>query len=387
MNNPINNDDKTRIFSQENENNHEPHSENNPLKKSDKSNQSNAKGVHPGILAAGIGAAAVGGLAAGTAYSDEIKDGLGISDSEDSAPAAQVNESTNGIASVASAEALDSHSPDGSNPSSTHAHDIASMDHTPHNDVSYHGHDNVYHVSAEDHGHANESVVESIHVEAELVDGSHVEFTASGPILDSMMIDNEAHYAQGNDFLVEANHGYSDDYTPEVSEGHDYEIKYGDTLSELAAEHNTSVARIMELNPHLENPNVIMAGEHIVLPENDHISNPYEGWQAEWSETHHHDLHTHAVEISDGTMEENYNMEEEYNTEEHYQGDDYIETDEISIDDHGVSGEYESMDWESFEDQPMDDYSSHLEHTDFDTYDDPNAYLDHSNDIDSSEFC
>jgi hypothetical protein len=45
------------------------------------------------------------------------------------------------------------------------------------------------------------------------------------------------------------------------------------------------------------------------------------------------------------------------------------------------------MDWESFEDQPMDDYSSHLEHTDFNAYDDPNAYLDQSNDIDSSEFC
>jgi LysM repeat protein len=385
MNNPTNNDDKTRIFSHEDENNGEPHSDNITLNKSDKADNSNTKGIHPGILAAGIGAAAVGGVAAGTAYSDEIKDGLGISDSEDTVHTAQVNQSSNGIASAAPTEAVDSHTADINNSSNTHAHSLASTDHNPHNDVTHHGHDDVYRVAAEDHGY--ESDVESIRVEAELVDGSHVEYTASGPILDSIMMDNDTQYAQGNDYIQAANNGSLEGNGPSSGEVHDYEIKYGDTLSELAAEHNTSVARIMELNPHLENPNIIMAGEHIVLPENDHISNPYDGWQAEWSQTPQHDVHPHAVEITHGNMEEDFNMEEEYNTEEYYQEGDYLEAEEISFDDNGTSGEFESMDWESFEDQPMDDYSSHLEHTDFNAYDDPNAYLDQSNDIDSSEFC
>jgi LysM repeat protein len=378
MNTSENNDDKTRIFSPENETNDADQNVQKPL---NTAGEKEKKGVHPGILAAGVGAAALGGVAAGTAFSQEIKDGLGISHAEDhSSNTNTIELPTNASTGTENTtpEIAASHNETVNNP---HLDDQASSPTSFHGSRSMHGNEEIYHVNALDHGSSNPNSIDSLHIEAEKVDGSHVEFTASGPILDSMMLENNAQYAHGTEYIEAANDGSVEGYSATTSEGHDYEIKYGDTLSELAAEHNTSVARIMELNPHLENPNIIMAGEHIVLPENDHISNPYEGWQAEWSETPHHDVHQHAVEISDGTMEE------EYNTEEQYQGDDYLETEEISHDDHGVSGEYESMDWESFEDQPMDDYSSHLDHTDFNSYDDPNAYLDHSNDIDSSEFC
>lgn len=363
MNTSENNDDKTRIFSPENETNDADQNVLNPL---NTAGQSEKKGVHPGILAAGVGAAALGGVAAGTAFSQEIKDGLGISNTDDHgsytstfhaiSDASTATDNATPEIATSTHEAVDNH----------HLEDNASSQPSFHGSHSLHGNEEIYHVNAMDHGSSSTNSIDSVHIEAEMVDGSHVEFTASGPILDSMMMENDAQYAHGTDYIEAANDGSVEGYSTTTSEGHDYEIKYGDTLSELAAEHNTSVARIMELNPHLENPNIIMAGEHIVLPENDHISNPYEGWQAEWSETPHHYNHQ--------PIETTY--EEEYNNAE-----------EIAIDDTETSGQFDSMDWESFEDQPMDDYSSHLEHTDFNAYDDPNAYLDQSNDIDSSEFC
>ena len=365
MNTSENNDDKTRIFSPENETNDADQNFQNPL---NTAGQSEKKGVHPGILAAGVGAAALGGVAAGTAFSQEIKDGLGISHDEDHSS----NTNTIELASNASTGTDTTTSEIGVPPHETvnnaHLDDQASSQTSFHGSHSMHGNEEIYHVNAMDHGSSNPNGIDSIHIEAEMVDGSHVEFTASGPILDSMMLENNAQYAHGTEYIEAANDGSVEGYSTTTSGGHDYEIKYGDTLSELAAEHNTSVARIMELNPHLENPNIIMAGEHIVLPENDHISNPYEGWQAEWSETpHHHHHHQQPIEAT--------------------YDDEYSDSEEIAMDDTETSGQFDSMDWESFEDQPMDDYSSHLEHTDFNAYDDPNAYLDQSNDIDSSEFC
>lgn len=49
-------------------------------------------------------------------------------------------------------------------------------------------------------------------------------------------------------------------------------IQYGDTLSELAIEYNTTVARLVELN-NIANPNLIYAGNTLVIP----VSNSYTG--------------------------------------------------------------------------------------------------------------
>ena len=46
-----------------------------------------------------------------------------------------------------------------------------------------------------------------------------------------------------------------------------YKIKSGDTLSEIAVKHKTTVKKIMELNPSIENANRIKAGATIKLPK------------------------------------------------------------------------------------------------------------------------
>jgi LysM repeat protein len=45
-----------------------------------------------------------------------------------------------------------------------------------------------------------------------------------------------------------------------------YEIKYGDTLSEIAVRYGTSVDRLMALNPQIRNPDLIYAGDSLNLP-------------------------------------------------------------------------------------------------------------------------
>jgi len=45
-----------------------------------------------------------------------------------------------------------------------------------------------------------------------------------------------------------------------------YEIQSGDTLSQIAERHGTSVANLMRLNPKIKNPNKIFAGQKIEVP-------------------------------------------------------------------------------------------------------------------------
>lgn len=49
-------------------------------------------------------------------------------------------------------------------------------------------------------------------------------------------------------------------------------IRYGDTLSELAIEYNTTVERLVELN-NIANPNLIYAGDTLIVPTSDPSSN------------------------------------------------------------------------------------------------------------------
>mgnify|MGYP003352267314 CR=1 FL=1 len=66
-------------------------------------------------------------------------------------------------------------------------------------------------------------------------------------------------------------------------------------MSELAQANHTTVAHIMELNPHIENPNVIYAGDNIVIPTGDHASNPYAGWNPEWSQSTVEQIHDQEI--------------------------------------------------------------------------------------------
>src|SRR5690606_15569198 len=59
------------------------------------------------------------------------------------------------------------------------------------------------------------------------------------------------------------------------------EIQRGDTLSELARRHNTTVDEILALNPQIEDPNVIRAGDRIRLPAPEEATQYIENLRAE----------------------------------------------------------------------------------------------------------
>jgi LysM repeat protein len=199
-----------------------------------------------------------------------------------------------------------------------------------------------------------------------MVDGSHITFSASGTALTELMQNEGFELADSTDYIQEANSGYFESFDASSFGAADYEIQSGDTLSEIAEANGTSVAHIMELNPDIADPNVIFAGDNILLPQNDVVSGPYDGWRPEWSESSS-DFESLETETYNVTGESDYS--DSY--EAAYSEEGYDSTDEQTD-----STNYDSVDWESFEDQPVDDYSSYLGQEDFASYDSPDSYYD-----------
>jgi LysM repeat protein len=271
-----------------------------------------SQGISPGVLAAGMAGAGVAGVAAGTVFSDEIKGTVeGI--------AATFSGSNDEIPEVAEvAEDI--------------SHDSASL---VFSDAT-----GVYEVTLTDS--LGDGTIDSLGIDAQMVDGTSVQFSASGTVLDQLFQSEQVEVAGSNDYLANI-FDIFEGFTPESLNSVDYQIQYGDTLSEIAAANNTTVAHIMDLNPHLDNPNVIMAGDHLVIPTDDFASNPYEGWNPEWSQSS-------EVYLAEG------------------------------------DSTFDTMDWASFEDQPLDDYSGFLYTEDFQDYEAIDTYFDDSNDLASLDF-
>lgn len=61
-------------------------------------------------------------------------------------------------------------------------------------------------------------------------------------------------------------------------------IRYGDTLSELAIEYNTTVERLVELN-NIANPNLIYAGDTLIVPTSDPSSNITQIYVVQYGDT------------------------------------------------------------------------------------------------------
>ena len=61
-------------------------------------------------------------------------------------------------------------------------------------------------------------------------------------------------------------------------------IRYGDTLSELAIEYNTTVERLVELN-NIANPNLIYAGDTLIVPTSDSSSNITQIYVVQYGDT------------------------------------------------------------------------------------------------------
>lgn len=302
------NDDKT-VINIESISSEDKNPESNDEVKDTIAQKPESKGISKGAFAAGIAGAGVAGVAAGTVFSEDIKGAV-------EAIATNFSGNTDDIPEV--------------------TEDISQGTAS----LTFSDTTGVYEVSLTDTiGDGN---IDSLDVSAQLVDGTNVQFSASGPLLDQIFQNEQIDVASANDYLSNV-FGTFNEFTPESLNSINYEIQYGDSLSEIAAANNTTVARLMELNPDISDPNMIFAGNQLIIPTDDNISNPYQGWNPQWNQS----------------------------------SNVYIAQNDSN---------YDTIDWASFEDQPLDDYSGYLQNENFQQYSSIDSYLDHSNDLSSLDF-
>jgi hypothetical protein len=123
-----------------------------------------------------------------------------------------------------------------------------------------------------------------------------------------------------------------------------YEIQAGDTLSEIAQAHSTSIDHIIALNPEISDPNLIYAENNIIIPIGDNETNPYVDWQEGVTDTN--------------IVYENMNIEDELINSDGVEIDSSIEEYyEPAILEVNEVDEFAEVDWASFEDQPMNSIS------------------------------
>lgn len=312
------------------------------------------KGVSSGAFVGGVAAAAAAGVAAGTVFSDDIKGVFEAStyDAPDSPEAEQAEvidaadqAETTELPETALAQDDNGTADFVANQSAT---DAASLDSDQANGITLEVSDEngIYEVSILDSN--DDGVADVFTADAELVDGSSIVFSATGDSVQDFLNTQELNVADVNDYIHESTSGEFEAFMPESLGAESYEIQPGDTLSEIAAAHNTSIGDLLALNPQIEDANVIGAGQDIIIPIGDNDTNPYAGWSPTESEP--------EVQIDDSPL--------------------------LAHDD----SQYSEVDWASFEDQPVDEYSSSLSDTDFSSFDTPDCYLASSNDLDSLDF-
>jgi LysM repeat protein len=284
-------------------------------------NNNKSSGVSGGAFAAGVAGAAAAGVAAGAVFSDEIKDAAhSLSDSASS----MFNDGdsiTNSTADVANPDSI---------------LDISSTDETG----------NTYSVSFID---ANQDgTIDAYSISYENVDGFSISYSGQG---NPFEIGAEPPMANIEDFTNHLPDVLCIDPVGSVdSIEHDvYHIQSGDTLSEIALEHGTSVEEIMAINPDIQDPNLIYAGNDLNIPEGSVIpdfNNPQEM--------------PNAYELAS------------------------VSSEDISLPD----GEMDQIDWDNFE-NPQ--YAEQLSETGFDDFSMPDSYeesgyMEFDNDTTSSDF-
>jgi len=313
--------------------------------------QKKSSGFSAGVFAAGIAGAGIAGVAAGTVFSDEIK-GVFTVDSFDApqsldVEAQEVSPETHGSDSIL-VDILGSASDDSA------SFEVSTTDDDG----------NVYSVSLVDIDGDGTTDFETGSIQ--FVDGSSVSYTEMGDSLNPLLTDqSEAASPSEYQGLSEfANLVQPVEIMGIENDTHSYIIQPGDTLSEIAAANNTSIEQLMELNPDITDPDLIYANSELVIPDNDHIGNPYE---------------------VDGSIAN--------------QPVDFLDSPNISVPyetvGSGAEGDFANVDWASFSDEPVvndgSDYGNALANTDFNSYETPDNYLDNSyaepgNDFVSNEF-
>lgn len=169
-------------------------------------------------------------------------------------------------------------------------------------------------------------------------DGTTVEIEEAGDTLSPLFTSGIA-YAAPQDYAQYAEFQPANNDSQIIQT---YHIEAGDTLSEIALQHNTTVDRIMELNPQIEDADLIYAGDDLILPGEEDIDLDLPDAESA----------TPAEEVVDLIELEDNSAELE-------------------------SQEFEQVDWASFEGgatTSSDEYNNLLSNTDFDTYDTPDSY-------------
>ena len=328
--------------------------------------------VAGGVAAGVVGAAA--GVAAGVHYSDEIKNAF-------------TQTETNAPESIAQEEQNNAQNPNTETTSTTTTtgttENVASTstNHIPHeNDgaqlvsnvnpdniqdaninnpsslnIEYHDSSGTYEISCTDVN--SDGKIDSMTMNAEMVDGTSVSYTATGETLDQLLM-GDVQPASQNDYVSFNPNSDVIDLNCEIPEVTDfpetssYTIQSGDTLSEIAAQNNTTVEELMAHNPQINDPNMIYTGHQLNIPgQNAEIITP------ESNELISEVLPEYDTNIDDNTF-------------------DAIETNETT--------DYAQTDWQSFEDTPVDmsnvddSYLTAMNDTDFDNYGSSDNYYDSS---------
>lgn len=78
-------------------------------------------------------------------------------------------------------------------------------------------------------------------------------------------------------------------------------VQAGDTLSQIAAEHGTSLAAVEQANPNISNPNLIYAGNQVIIPSGGSFTQWAPSAQAPTANYTAHTSSTRSAAPSPGT--------------------------------------------------------------------------------------
>lgn len=270
------------------------------------------RGFSNGAFAAGIAGAAIAGTAGGAIFSEEITDA-----------ANQVAETVEGVFHGAEESAMV-----GANPDALFEMSGADQE------------GNTYSVSFIDANH--DGTIDSYSGNIDTVSGENIAYAGQGNPFEMF---NTPEMAEFDDFMNSPPDSAFVVNDFDVPNNEVYHIQAGDTLSEIAMENGTSVEEIMELNPDIQNPDLIYADNDLNLPEGSEISGFTESNEMQGSLSF---------------------------------------ADEVSVPD----GSMDQIDWNDFENP---DYASNLNNSNFDDFSMPDSYEDNGytefdNDSTSSDF-
>ena len=324
----------------------------------DKSKVSKNSAIAGGIAAGVVGAAA--GVAAGAHFSDEIKNSF--AQAEINAPESIAQEEQNNsqnqtdLSASSSPESIAQEEYNNVHNTTTHTIDNSSESNQLVNNsaqsslnIEYHDSSGTYEITCVDFN--SDGKMDSMTLSAEMVDGTSVTYTATGQELDQLLM-GDVELASQDEYIsfnqpdnVDSDCGVFE--VSDLSETSSYTIQPGDTLSEIAVQNNTTVDELMAHNPHIDDPNLIYAGNELNIPnQNVEIINPSDN----------------------NVIADNYSGLNEVNIE-------MIETDNT---------EYAQTDWQSFEDTPVDmsgvdeSYLTAMNDTNFDNFGSSDNYYDSS---------